>query len=151
MKKLMVITISICCAFALYFGAKVWADEKEKDAVKIPLENYLKGHVTGNPEFIRKAFHADARIMAFRDGKLLNMSVEEFATRFNGKPADDEAKRKRSIESIDVSGNAAIAKIILDYPTVKFVDYMSLLKTDGEWKIVNKSFYAEPKVQPATK
>ncbi|MDQ3063478.1 MAG: nuclear transport factor 2 family protein [Acidobacteriota bacterium] len=89
--------------------------------------------------------------MAFRDGKLLNMSVEEFATRFNGKPADDEAKRKRSIESIDVSGNAAIAKIILDYPTVKFVDYMSLLKTDGEWKIVNKSFYAEPKVQPATK
>jgi len=145
MKKLMVITISICCAFALCFGAKVWADEKEKDAAKIPLENYLKGHATGNPEFIRKAFHADGRIMAFREGKLLNLSVEEFAGRFTGKPADDEAKRKRSVESIDVSGNAAVGKIILDYPTMKFVDYMSLLKIDGEWKIVNKSFYAEPK------
>lgn len=66
----------------------------------------------------------------------------------NGKPAEDEAKRRRWIESVEVSGNAAIAKIILDYPTVKFVDYMTLLKIDGEWKIVNKSFYAETKAQP---
>jgi hypothetical protein len=38
---------------------------------------------------------------------------------------------------------------VLDYPTVKFVDYMTLLKINGEWKIVNKSFYAEPKAAPA--
>jgi hypothetical protein len=63
----------------------------------------------------------------------------------DGKPAPDEDKRKRWIESVEVSGSAAVGKIILDYPTVKFVDYMTLLKIDGEWKIVNKSFYAEPK------
>ena len=120
-------------------------DNQEKESAKIPLNNYLQGHITGNPEFIRKAFYKDARIMAFRDGKLTNLSVEDFATRFSGKPANDEAERKRSIESIEVSGTAAIAKIVLDYPTIKFVDYMSLLKIDGEWKIVNKSFYAEPK------
>jgi len=83
-------------------------------------------------------------------GKLTNLSVEDFAARFNGKLANDEAQRKRSIEIIEMSGNAAIAKIVLDYPTIKFVDYMSLLKIDGEWKIVNKSFYAEPK-QPKQK
>lgn len=120
-------------------------DNQEKESAKIPLNNYLQGHITGNPEFIRQAFHKDARIMAFRDGKLTNLSVEEFATRFNGKSASDEAERKRSIESLDISGNAAIAKIVLDYPTIKFVDYMSLLKIDGEWKIVSKSYYAEPK------
>ena len=63
----------------------------------------------------------------------------------SGKPAADESKRKRAIEAIDVVGNAAVARIILDYPTVKFIDYMTLLKINGEWKIVNKSFYAEPK------
>lgn len=68
------------------------------------------GQTAGAPEFIRKAFHKDARIMAFRDGKLTNLSVEEFAKFFNGKQAKDEAERKRSIESIDVSGDAAIAK-----------------------------------------
>jgi hypothetical protein len=88
--------------------------------------------------------------MSFRDGKLTNLSAEEFAKFFSGKQAKDEAERKRTIESLDVSGNAAIAKIVLDYPTIKFVDYMSLLKIDGEWKIVNKSFYAEPK-QPKQK
>ncbi len=127
---------------------KTATDDQEKESAKVPLNSYLQGHITSNPEFIRKAFHKDARIMAFREGKLLNWDVEEFATRFNGKPANDEAKRKRSIESIDVSGNAAIAKIVLDYPTIKFVDYMSLLKIDGEWKIVSKSFYAEPKQSP---
>lgn len=124
------------------------ADKQENESAKVPLENYLQAQATGNGEFIRKAFHVDARIMAFRDGKLINLSVEEFAGRFNGKAAEDEAKRKRTIESLDISGNAAIAKIVLDYPTIKFTDYMSLLKIDGEWKIVNKSFYAEVKEQP---
>jgi hypothetical protein len=119
----------------------------ERDAVKVPLENYIKGQATGNGDFIRQAFYKDARIMAFRDGKILNLSTEEFATRFNGKPADDEAKRTRSFEIMEVVGNAALARIVLDYPAVKFTDYMSLLKIDGEWKIVNKSFYAEPKTE----
>lgn len=131
----------------LFLGIKVTA-QNEKELVKIPLENYIKAQATGNGDFIRQAFHKDARIMAFRDGKLLNLSVEEFAGRFNGKTAEDEAKRKRSFEILEISGNAAIARINLDYPTVKFTDYMSLLKIDGEWKIVNKSFHAEPKVQP---
>lgn len=132
---------------SLFFGYKTMADAKEKELAKVPLENYLKAQSTGNGEFIRQAFFKDARIMAYRDNKMLNLSVEEFASRFNGKSADDEAKRTRTIESLEISGNAGIAKIVLDYPTVKFVDYMSLLKIDGEWKIVNKSFYAEPKEQ----
>jgi hypothetical protein len=83
-----------------------------------------------------------------RDGKYSVESFDAFIKRaFTGKPAADEEQRKtgRKIESIDVTGNAAVARIILDYPTVKFVDYMTLLKINGEWKIVNKSFYAEPK------
>jgi hypothetical protein len=42
-----------------------------------------------------------------------------------------------------------VGKVVLDYPTVKFADYMSLLKINGEWKIVNKAFHAEMK--PALK
>ncbi len=67
---------------------------------------------------------------------------------FYRKAAADEAKRKRSFEILDIAGNAAIAKVTLDYPTVKFTDYMTLLKIDGEWKIINKTFYREKKEQP---
>jgi hypothetical protein len=37
----------------------------------------------------------------------------------------------------------SMAKIELSYPTVHFVDYLSLLKVDGRWTIVNKIFHRE--------
>lgn len=115
---------------------------------RVPLDNYIQGHATGNGDFMRKAFHPDAKIMAFRDGKLMNLTAEEFASRFNGKPAPDEPQRKRRIEHVEITGNAGVGKIVLEYPTVTYTDYMSLLKVGDEWKIVNKVFYAEPKAKP---
>jgi len=126
------------------------ASETEAAAARIPLEHYINAHATGNPDYIRKAFFPDAKIMAFRDGKLLNLSVEEFASRFSGKPAADESQRKRRIDSLTITGNAGVARIVLDYPDTTLTDYMSLLKVDGEWKIVNKVFNAEPKAKPTT-
>ncbi len=122
----------------------------EKDAVRVPLENYIKGHATGDAEYMKKAFHTDGNLIFVRDGKYTTRAFAEYIGGFTTpKTAPDEDKRKRLIESIDVAGNAASAKIILDYPNVKFVDYMSLLNINGEWKIVNKIFYAEPKQQSA--
>ena len=125
------------------------ASEAEAAAARIPLENYINAHATGNPDYIRKAFFPDAKIMAFRDGKLLNLSVEEFASRFSGKPAADESQRRRRIDTLDITGNAGVARIVLDYPDTTLTDYMSLLKVDGEWKIVNKVFNAAPRVKPS--
>ena len=150
MKKFTVlfVLIGIC---GLFYGYNVLADEKEREAARIPLENYLKGHATGNPEFMRKAFYTEGKLIFVREGKYATRTFEEYiAGMKDGKPAADEAQRKRWIESVEVSGNAGIGKIILDYPSGKFVDYMTLLKIDGEWKIVNKSFHFEPKAQPKT-
>lgn len=129
------------------FAITVAAQTSEKDAARVPLENYLKGHATGDGEYMKKAFHTEGNLIFIRDGKFMTRSFADYIAGFTGKPAADEDKRKRWIESVEVTGNAAVGKIILDYPTVKFVDYMTLLKINGEWKIVNKSFYAEPKKQ----
>lgn len=130
--------------FSGYAGSAI-AQSTEIDAVRIPLENYLKGHATGEGEFFKKAFHTEGNMVWIRDGKFTTRSFAEYIAGASGKPPSDEAKRKRSIEGIDIAGNAASAKIILDYPSVRFVDFMTLLKIDGEWKIVSKVFYAEPK------
>jgi|CXWL01.1.fsa_nt_gi hypothetical protein len=121
------------------------AQQSDKDAVMIPLENYLKGHATGDGEYFKKAFHTEGNLIWIRDGKYTTRSFAEYIAGASGKPAADEAQRKRRIGTVDIVGNAAIATIILDYPTVRFTDYMSLLKINGEWKIVNKTFFAEPK------
>ena len=144
MRKLLFLFALIVSAFTFVAPAQV----ADKDAVRVPLENYIKAHATGDPEFALKAFHSEGNMIWIREGKYSSETFDSFIKRaFTGKPAADEEKRKngRKIEAVDVSGNAAVARIVLDYPSVKFVDYMTLLKINGEWKIVNKSFYAEPK------
>jgi len=140
-------TYAVILVIFTFIGGQASAQDSEKGSVRVPLENYLKGHATGDGEYMRKAFHTEGQMMFVRDGKYTTRSFADYIAGFTGKPPADEAKRKRSIESIDVAGNAAVGKIILDYPSVRFVDFMTLLKINGEWKIVNKSFYSEPKQQ----
>lgn len=124
------------------------AQNSEEAAVREAIEHYFRGHATGQGEHFRKAFHPDAKLFAVREGKYWQLTSEEYIARATGKAPDDEGQRKRKIESVDISGNAAIVKIVLDYPQVRFTDYMSMLKIDGVWRIVNKTFYAEPKGKP---
>ena len=119
------------------------AERADMSAIRVPLENYLMGHKTGKAEYMKKAFHTEGQLMSMRGGKFTTIEFDEYFSYLEGKPAANENMRKRWIERIDVTGNVAIGKIILDYPTVKFTDYMALLKIGDEWKIVNKAFYAE--------
>ncbi len=118
-------------------------------AVRAPLEAYLRGHATGLADDFRPAFHPDAQLWGMRNGTLIRMTSAEYIGRASGSPAADEAQRRRWIESIDVTGDTAVAKIVLDYPAVRFTDYMALSRIEGRWVIVNKMFQAEPKA-PAT-
>src|SRR3712207_2794550 len=146
MKKLLLLVLG-----AAAVGAAVWpsvrAESAEEAAVRAAVGHYLRAHATGQGEHHRKVFHPEAKLFAVRDGKFWQLTSEEYISRSPGKPADDEAQRKRSVESVDVAGNAAVAKVVLDYPQVRFTDYMSLLKIDGEWRIVNKTFHAEQKAK----
>jgi hypothetical protein len=143
MKRLVMLLAII--AIAAGIGFRATAQSAEEAAVRAALEHYFRGHATGQGEHFRKIFHPDSKLYAIRDGKFWELTSEQYISRAPGEAPADEAKRKRAIESVDITGNAAIAKIVLDYPSVKFTDYMSLLKIDGEWKIVNKTFHAEPR------
>jgi regulator of protease activity HflC (stomatin/prohibitin superfamily) len=117
----------------------------EEAAVRAVLQRYLDGHATGNGSHFFAAMHPEMRMMSVREGRLTGRTAAEYIAGASGLPAADEAQRLRWIESVDVTGGAAHAKIVLDYPTVRLTDYMNLLKVDGEWRIVNKIFHAEPK------
>lgn len=116
------------------------ADDK---AIRAAIDHYFQGHATGDGNHFRAVFHPESRLFAIREGKFWQLPSTDYAARASGKPPADEAKRKRWIESIDVTGNAAVVKVKLDYPTVLFTDYMSMLKVDGTWMIVAKTFESE--------
>ena len=132
-------------------GAGAWVSTSrakqaaEVAAVRAALDHYLQGHATGDGAHMRIAFHPDAKLFFIRDGQFSSRTSAEYIAGFTGKPAADEAQRKRRIEDVDVTGTAASGKIVLDYPNATLTDYMSLLKVNGEWKIVNKIFHSQPK------
>lgn len=118
---------------------------EDEAGVQAALQHYLNGHATGDPEEFRKAFHPDARMTFVRDGKLVITPISEYIARAPGKPAADEALRKRRITNTQITGTAAIGRIELDYPSAFLVDYMTLLKDNGRWVIIAKSFNSAPK------
>ena len=114
---------------------------------RVPVEHYLQGHATGDGAHHRAAFAPQASLFWVPRDTLATRTSEAYIAGSRGTPAADEAQRKRWIEFIDVAGNAGVAKVVLDYPTARFVDYLSLLKINGEWKIINKIFFVEQKAK----
>ncbi|MFT5144027.1 MAG: hypothetical protein ACI80V_003620 [Rhodothermales bacterium] len=115
-------------------------DKVESSAVETALRNYLRGHATGDGAHHAKAFHPVSNLYWMRDGELNTRTSEAYIAGALGTPAENESERLRFIDWVDVTGDAAVAKIVLDYPGAYIVDYMSLLKVDGRWQIVNKIF-----------
>ena len=130
--------------------AAAWqaAPSREEAGVRAALNHYIQGLATGDGAHFAQAFHPEAKLFWIGpDGQLMQRTSADFIKGAAGKPAADEAKRTRTIESINITGNAAVAKVVLDYPAVKFTDYMSMLKIGNEWKIVNKTYVAERQAQ----
>jgi hypothetical protein len=117
--------------------------QNETEAVRAVLLQYFKGQATADPDEMRKPFLPTAHIEGVRDGKFTSWSREEFCRLYTGKPAPDEATRTRVIDSIDISGMAAMAKATLVHGATTFTDYFVLLKVDGRWAIANKVYHGE--------
>jgi hypothetical protein len=143
---------AIAAGAALLAGAPALAQvtpaNPEEAAIRVTLDHYLAGHATGDPAEYRQAFDDEAKLFWIRDGKLMQRTDDDYIAGATGKPAPDEAQRRRWIESVNITCTAATAKVVLDYPTVVMTDYMSLLKTPQGWKIVNKIFDVAPKPKP---
>ena len=78
-----------------------------------------------------------------RNDTLMVISLKDFMERTRNTGV--KQNRSTNIESVQVFGNAATAKLTIEYPTFYFHDIMSLLKTKDGWKIVGKIFYREMK------
>ncbi|MBZ4395113.1 nuclear transport factor 2 family protein [Myxococcus sp. MISCRS1] len=107
------------------------------------VELYLEGHATGQVAPFREAMHDEMKMFLNRDGVLVRRTAAEYLAGVSGKPADDEAKRKRRLVSLDVTGDVGVAKVELDYPGAFMTDYLTVIKTDGGWKIINKVVHVQ--------
>jgi protease I len=119
-----------------------WADEA---AIRQTVQYYFDGGKNRDSVALRKAFHPDARMLFAKDGKLVVVPIGEYISRVAEnklKPGEVDSTKRR-VTSVDVAGDAAIARLELERRDALLTDYMSLLKVDGRWVIVNKIFARE--------
>jgi hypothetical protein len=132
-------------AVALAGAARTDPDER---AIRRHIErNYFEGVRRSDTAAAHRAFHPVVTMYFVRDGAFAQRSIPDWlggiAERAPDPPVPDSVPRR--ILDVDVTGNAAMAKLELGYPDALVTDYMSLLKVDGEWTIVGKIFERRPR------
>jgi hypothetical protein len=134
-------TLSLALAGLIGSPGQAPSDDK---AVRAVIQQYFRGHATADGNEMRKAFHPTAHIEGNRDGKFVSWTVDQYVSGFTGKPAADEASRRRTIDHVEIAGDAAMAGATLVHGGTTFTDYFVLLKVGGEWKIANKVYSRRP-------
>jgi|SRR5882724_11927761 len=136
------ICLILCAAFVL---AQTTKSSGEDVAVRSVVESYLHGLKFNDVESLKKAFWPDAKLFFVKwDGTLGQLTQEQWYKGFEGS-AGKEEKGDLRITAVDITDNAASVKVQEDYPTSIYFDYLSLLRLNGEWRIVNKIYTSQRK------
>jgi hypothetical protein len=117
--------------------------KSEIEQITETLMDYIEGTANGEPERLKKAFHPDFNLYTVTEkDSLRTRSGKEYVA---GIKAGEKANRIGRIISIDFEKDAAIAKAEIVVPNWRiFTDYFLLLKYEGSWKIVHKSYTWRP-------
>jgi hypothetical protein len=100
--------------------------------VLVPLQADPDCHATGQEAHFRRAFAPDAALYGHRGVHCSRNSAGEYIARAaSGRPATDEPRRKPWIHSGNVNGRFATAVIERDYPGMKALDQMRLIRDAG--------------------
>jgi hypothetical protein len=137
-------TLIMLAVLLILPGVAAAQSSADETGVRAAIAQYFKGHATGNPNEMRKAFLPTAHVEGNRNGVFTSWTAEQYAGNFSGKPAADEASRKRTIDRVEISGTAAMAGATLVHGATTFTDYFVLLKVNNEWKIANKVYSSRP-------
>ena len=112
----------------------------EYDVISKVVQHYIDGAKSGKGDDMKPAFHEDATIFGYAGADLFAGPIQRlFDWVDDGDPA---TKLEARITSMDVVDSVATVRLELDnWIGSRYTDMFTLLKVDGEWKIMNKVFH----------
>jgi hypothetical protein len=109
----------------------------DSTAVRATVRDYIEAYYAGDahrmeqtlhPHYLKHVIHGDIPMREMTGLQIVH------AVRSQGIPSDiPEAERTEQVSVLDIAGGIASAKLV----TPHWVDYMTLLKSEGGWKIVS--------------
>ena len=112
----------------------------ERELISETIQLYFDGMIERDKSKLEKAFISEARLIGYRGENFTLTTFESWAEATSKGEARNPAVYKNEIVSIRVQGNAAAVETELYWPGIYYYDFLTLMKIDGEWKIVNKSW-----------
>ena len=110
------------------------------------IQNYFEGYQKADTSLIKKAFHANTRLLSVDNGKLDVTEMKDWLVSLEDRLArGDIRKGSLVIKSIDLKEDAASVKVDIEFEKFRFTDYLSLLYIDKQWMIVGKIYHYQAK------
>jgi len=116
----------------------------EQEAVLAVLRDYFDGLHHADVKTLRAIFHRDATLQA----PSIRRSREQWLQLVDNRPVpmEEGAAYMYRVLSLEVIGDQAMAKLFCPLSGRCYIDFLGLLKENGQWCIVNK-MYADCPVQ----
>ncbi len=115
----------------------------DNDAIAKTVQHYIDGAKSGKGDDMKPAFHKDATIFGYAGTDLFAGPIQKLFE-WNDQTGPATGLQAR-IASIDIIGTVATVRLELDdWGGHRYTDLFTMLKVDGEWKIMNKVFHLHP-------
>jgi Putative lumazine-binding len=107
--------------------------------------DYLDGMFYADETKLRRAFHPQSLQVGHYRGRLEYDPLDTFVKFVTEGPASmPGTPYNAEIAVLEVAFDIAVVKVVDDWFGERYTDYLTMLKHDGKWSIVNKAFTVHP-------
>ncbi|MGN7861263.1 nuclear transport factor 2 family protein [Microbacterium sp. 22303] len=111
------------------------------DAVVATVQKYVDGLRIGKADDVARAFHEDAVMYGFTNGQLLGGTIRNLYS-FVDENGDAPEIATR-LDVIGITPTTAVVRVDMESDAIgaDYTDFHTLLKQDGEWKVIAKVYH----------
>jgi Putative lumazine-binding len=116
---------------------------RDSSAAAAVVTDYLQGLQFNDTLRLAKAFWPSTKLLWVKgDGTLGELTQPAWYASFRGS-VGQRVEGTLKMVKLEITGSAASAKVVEDYPDSRYTDYLGLLRIQGRWWIVSKLYVAE--------
>lgn len=111
-------------------------------AIRALAERYFQGIHLGDTALLRSAFHPQAALFGEVNGQFSHRTLESWldAVASRKAPRDLGEPFAMKVLAVDVQGKVASVKADVPLLGARYIDFLSMIEVDGQWRIANKVF-----------
>ncbi len=112
------------------------------------LRAYFDGFYEGDIDTLKTIFHPACHLYSAATGEVEDRPMDVVYAAVAGRISDAELgnPKEDAIITVDQSNpECAFAKVMVALGDKRFTDYLTLVKSEGEWRIITKTFSYVPR------